>query len=169
MNAQDRKFLDLFLVVIGLLMIFAVGLFGLSRFTATGVQHGWIAGDERVRAQVQARIAPVGQVVTDPEAIQRARAAAAETEPTRTAMTGPQVYQQACTSCHGGGIGGAPVTGDIEAWAARIDQGMDTLYEHSIDGFMGDAGYMPPKGGRTDLSDEEVRAAVDFMVDESTG
>jgi cytochrome c5 len=44
---------------------------------------------------------------------------------------------------------------------------METLHNHSINGFQGDAGYMPPKGGRTDLSDEEVMAAVDYMVEES--
>jgi len=173
-NSPDRKFLDLFLVVIGLLMLFALGLFGLSRFLVTEIQHDWIAEDERVRATIESRIAPIGRVVTEAEAgTDEARAQAAspspaaqEADPALTAMTGPQVYQAACTACHANGVGGAPVTGDGEAWAARIEQGTETLYEHAIEGYMGDAGYMPAKGGRADLSDAEVRAAVDYMVEQ---
>ena len=68
---------------------------------------------------------------------------------------------------NGAGIGGAPVLGDAEAWAPRIAQGMDILKDHAIKGFQGSAGYMPAKGGRVDLSDEEVANAVDYMIAES--
>ena len=44
---------------------------------------------------------------------------------------------------------------------------MDVLKDHAINGFQGDAGYMPAKGGRVDLSDEEVANAVEYMVTES--
>ena len=50
--------------------------------------------------------------------------------------------------------------------AARIAQGRDTLNTHAIEGFQGEAGYMPPKGGRTDLSDEEIIAAVDYLLEQ---
>jgi cytochrome c5 len=69
--------------------------------------------------------------------------------------------------CHGSGIGGAPVLNDPAAWETRIAQGSDTLYEHAIVGFTGETGFMPPKGARMDLSDDEVRAAVDYMVGEA--
>ena len=49
----------------------------------------------------------------------------------------------------------------------RVAQGSDTLYDHAINGFTGAAGFMPQKGGRLDLSDQEVRDAVDYMVTES--
>ena len=90
-----------------------------------------------------------------------------EPEPVAAAMSGPQVYNSACLACHGAGIGGAPVPGDAEAWAARIAQGMDVLKDHAINGFQGSLGYMPAKGGRVDLSDEEVASAVEYMVSES--
>lgn len=83
------------------------------------------------------------------------------------AAGGKAVYDQACMACHAQGVAGAPKLGDTEAWADRIDKGMDTLYEHSINGFQGDTGVMPPKGGFTNLSDEEVKAAVDYMVEEA--
>ena len=69
--------------------------------------------------------------------------------------------------CHGSGIGGAPRLVDKEAWAPRIAQGNDTLYQHAIEGFTGQSGFMPPKGARMDLSDDEVRGAVDYMINEA--
>lgn len=83
------------------------------------------------------------------------------------AADGEAVYNQACMACHAQGVAGAPKQGDAEAWADRIDKGMDTLYENSINGFQGEAGVMPPKGGFANLSDEEVKAAVDYMVENS--
>ncbi|HSH41940.1 MAG TPA: c-type cytochrome [Arenicellales bacterium] len=81
------------------------------------------------------------------------------------AADGKAVYDQACMACHAQGVAGAPKFGDAEAWGPRIEQGMDMLYEHSINGFQGETGVMPPKGGFANLSDEEVKAAVDYMVE----
>lgn len=80
-----------------------------------------------------------------------------------SADTGKKIYEAACQACHTPGIAGAPKTGDKAAWAERIKQGDKVLYEHAIKGFQGKAGYMPPKGGSS-ASDEEVRAAVDYMT-----
>jgi cytochrome c5 len=64
-------------------------------------------------------------------------------------------------------VGGAPPLGDVAAWAPRIAQGMDTLHQHALQGFTGAAGYMPPKGGRVDLSDAEIMSAVDYIVEQA--
>jgi cytochrome c5 len=77
---------------------------------------------------------------------------------------GKAVYDKACTACHTAGIAGAPKTGDKAAWAPRIAQGANVLYDHAIKGFQGKAGVMPAKGGNTALSDDEVKAAVDYMA-----
>jgi cytochrome c5 len=77
---------------------------------------------------------------------------------------GKQIYDSVCFACHAQGIVGAPKIGDKEAWAPRIAQGMDTLVSHAVNGFQGKTGVMPPKGGRMDLSDEDIRAAVSYMV-----
>jgi cytochrome c5 len=79
-------------------------------------------------------------------------------------LPGETVYNQACVACHGAGIAGAPKLGDQAAWATRIAQGADTLHAHALQGFQGKGGYMPPKGGRTDLSDQSVINAVDYIV-----
>jgi len=76
------------------------------------------------------------------------------------AAEGQKVYQQACFACHGTGAAGAPKLGDKAAWKDRIAKGMDTLHKHALHGFKA----MPAKGGRADLSDEDVQAAVDYMV-----
>jgi cytochrome c5 len=59
------------------------------------------------------------------------------------------------------------VLGDAAAWAPRIAQGIETLNNHALNGFQGAAGVMPPKGGRVDLSDGEIIAAVEYMVEQA--
>ena len=55
-------------------------------------------------------------------------------------------------------------TGDKAAWGPRIAQGMDLMHKHAIEGYQGKAGYMPPKGGRTDLSDQSILNGVDYII-----
>jgi cytochrome c5 len=82
-------------------------------------------------------------------------------------LTGPQVYNAVCIACHAPpGVGGAPALGDGEAWASRIALGADTLIDHALHGYSGDKGVMPRKGGRLDLSDEEIIAAVEYMLEQ---
>lgn len=94
------------------------------------------------------------------EAPLMARVAVAEV----AANPGMDVYNQSCAVCHDNGVGGAPVTGDASAWTNRVSAGMDTLYDHAINGFQGSEGVMPPKGGFVQLSDDAVRLAVDYML-----
>ncbi|WLI88934.1 c-type cytochrome [Massilia sp. R2A-15] len=96
------------------------------------------------------------------EAAQTAAAApAAAAQP--TAATGEKLYGATCVACHGAGIAGAPKFGDKAAWTPRIKQGNAALYDHAIKGFQGKNGMMPPKGGSS-ASDDEIKAAVDFMT-----
>jgi len=78
---------------------------------------------------------------------------------------GKVVYDGGCAACHAQAVAGAPKFGDAAAWAARIEKGADALYENAIKGFTGEAGMMPPKGGFAHLSDDEVKSAVDYMVE----
>ncbi|HEX6930320.1 MAG TPA: c-type cytochrome, partial [Gammaproteobacteria bacterium] len=94
-------------------------------------------------------------------------AAVAAAEPAEADVDGKAVYEQTCFACHGTGAAGAPKFGDATAWADRIAKGMETLHRHAIEGFTGETGIMPPKGGRTDLSDAQVKAAVDYMISHS--
>ena len=73
---------------------------------------------------------------------------------------GKAVFDQTCHVCHATGLAGSPKFGDKAAWAPRIAQGMDTLYNAALHGLRA----MPPKGGNPALSDAQVKAAVDYMV-----
>ncbi|MFQ3334416.1 MAG: cytochrome c5 [Woeseiaceae bacterium] len=78
--------------------------------------------------------------------------------------TGSEIYNMACTACHTAGIAGSPKLTDTLNWEPRIKQGIDTLRAHAINGYTGLAGYMPPKGGRLDLSDMDINNAIDYML-----
>ena len=82
------------------------------------------------------------------------------------ASAGEATYNKTCKMCHARGMAGAPKVGDAAAWKDRVAKGMDTLYTHAIKGFKG-KGMMPPKGGNSKLSDDDVKAAVDYMVEHS--
>ena len=168
--SDDQKNIDLILLTIGVLVGVAVGLFVIASDMGTSMQAEMRLNDPDIQAVVEQNIQPFGRVVVDGEADEAADAqmvaAVAEAEAAPVVMTGPQVYSAACMACHGAGIAGAPKTGDAGAWSARIAQGMDTLNTNALNGIQGDAGYMPAKGGRTDLSDEEIIAAVQYLVDQ---
>jgi cytochrome c5 len=80
---------------------------------------------------------------------------------------GAAVYNGGCAACHATGVAGAPKVGDQAAWAERVAQDKETTYGHAINGFQGKSGVMPPKGGFTNLSDDEIKAAVDYMLESS--
>ncbi|CAH1746987.1 Cytochrome C [Thauera humireducens] len=80
---------------------------------------------------------------------------------------GESVYKKTCALCHSSGVAGAPIPGNKDEWGPRIAQGNDTLYKHAIEGFTGEKGMMPARGGAATLSDDDVKAAVDFMVAKS--
>jgi cytochrome c5 len=81
---------------------------------------------------------------------------------------GEETFKTVCFACHATGAAGAPKVGDKAAWAPRIKQGMATLKKHAISGFSSKPGsMMPAKGGRPDLSDADVEAAIKYMVSKS--
>jgi len=80
---------------------------------------------------------------------------------------GKSVYGKTCSMCHAAGVAGAPKPGDKADWGPRIAQGDEVLHKHAIEGFTGEKGMMPARGGGASLSDDEVKAAVDFMVAQS--
>ena len=119
MRQADSQFFDTFMLVIGILMGAAVGLFFLARAVSIETQGRYIKADPEVLAEVSKRLEPIGHVMK---------------------------------------------LGDVEAWGPRVAKGNDTLHMHAIEGFKGDKGFMPPKGGRVDLSDAEISSAVDYIV-----
>jgi cytochrome c5 len=167
MAKPDRHFMNVFSAVLGILVAISLVLIGVSRFADRGPKGAYDTEDPLMQAQAHERITPFGQVAVAGQdnsglAIE-APPAAAPAAPART-MDPKLVYETACMACHGMGLAGAPKTGDKGAWGPRIAAGKPTLYQHAIEGFQGSVGFMPAKGGRSDLSDDAVKSAVDYMV-----
>lgn len=115
---------------------------------------------DQQRADIEARIQPFYEVCVEGEACGGGDAMA-----TNAGRSGEDVYNGACMACHSAGIAGAPKVGDQLAWTDRIAKGMDVLYDSGINGVAGTG--MIARGGCADCSDDEIRLAVDFMVEGS--
>ena len=113
---------------------------------------------DQQRADIEARIKPVGEVCLQGDNSCGGAAATASSGP----RSGEDVYNSACMACHSTGAGGAPKLGDVAAWADRIAKGNDVLYAGGVNGVPGTG--MIAKGGCMNCSDEEIHAAVDYMV-----
>jgi len=157
--------------MIGILIGLAAGLYFLAVYVGNRGQSERLLGAAEYRRLVAERIAPPARVaIAGQDNTALAIIPTTDTEQAGTAVTmptsGTEVYQQVCVVCHGSGIGGAPRADDAAAWGGRVAKGKSTLYQHAIEGFKGEAGLMPPKGGRTDIPDELIRAAVDHMIEQ---
>jgi len=116
---------------------------------------------EKQRAEIVERIKPVGEVCLQGDTDCGGSAAAASSGP----RSGEDVYNAACMACHSTGAAGAPRLGEAADWADRIGKGIDELYNSGINGLVGTG--MIAKGGCMNCSDEEVSAAVDYMLENS--
>lgn len=160
---DDRLFLKRFSLVIVGLMVFTVAIILLA--LAIHRQLGLSENPARDTAR-QDRLQPVAGVYAGETGRAAAMAAAEEAAgdaPDEVAFDGStdgeMIYQRVCAACHDSGAAGAPrlVAGD---WSERLQQDTETLLDHAINGI----GAMPPKGGRQDLSDEQVEASVQYML-----
>lgn len=164
------------------------GLDGLTRSAIAGKgamppKGGAMVSDGEIRAAVEHMLSESGVTAGAAPAAAAAAPAPAESAPAEPVVAaepapappaepaapaadlgkGKAVYSSACFVCHATGAAGAPRLGDQTAWAPRIAQGMDALVQVALNG----KNAMPPKGGRMDLSDADVAAAVAYMVDQS--
>lgn len=124
------------------LILTCIALLAAQAFATTDAQQ------EKIRE----RIKPVGEVCVGAEC---GGAAAVASGP----RSGEEVYNGACTACHGAGILGAPKKGDTAAWDERLSKGMDKTLANALNGI----NSMPAKGNCMDCSDEEILAAIKFM------
>lgn len=162
-SKEDKAFFYNYSIVLGLLAVMIIIFLVLALYL--GVDEDAVALKQSTR--VYANTVPVGVVNLLDETAQDVEVAAVATAATseEPADMGLRVYNGLCISCHNG-LPNIPRVGDIAAWESRIAQGMALLYERAIKGFISEGGLiaMPPKGGNLSLTDEEVKAAVDYMV-----
>jgi cytochrome c5 len=102
---------------------------------------------------IKSRIAPVGKV--------HVAGAKAETASAGGPRSGADIYSSACVACHSSGVLGAPKFQNAADWAPRLEQGFDTVWQHAINGL----NAMPPRGTCGDCSDDEIKAAIEHMIE----
>lgn len=159
-HMNDSTFGRLFILMIIAMTVITAIIMVLASLAAGDVNERISTrSDAENSAAIVARIKPVGQFAANTAAAIIPSAAA-------VTLSGQEAYGS-CAACHNTGLAGAPALGDAAAWAPRIDQGLETLYEHAINGFQGSSSMMPAKGGDASLSDESVKAAVDYMLEKS--
>ena len=175
MTKTDSVFLKHFSQIIAGLSVFTLLLIVYAMY----VHHHFYndpergIGAERNAAMTQAadaRIAPVGAVFageTGRAAQLAAEKAAAEAAAKLVAydgtLDGAVIYGKLCGSCHTNGVGGAPQLTKA-LWAPRLAQGEATLIKHAIEGYKGEAGVMPARGGNASLNDAQMEASVKWMI-----
>ena len=116
------------------------------------------AATEQQRDAISERIRPHGQVCVEGDTSCAVAAVAVSSGP----RSGEEVYNGACMACHSTGAGGAPKLGDTVAWASRIAKGNEALHNSGINGVPGTG--MIARGGCMNCSDDEIIAAVDYMI-----
>ena len=166
-STADDVFMRNFGAVLGFLVIFAFSVY----FIADSVGDESFAKVVSSKTAIESRIAPVGSVVTEGSAEAAAPAAAAPAPAPApaapaaqaiavAAFDGDAVDKEACAVCHVAGVANAPKLDDKAAWSTRAEAGLDMLVKSALNG----KGGMPPKGGRMDLADDNIKAAVEYML-----
>ncbi len=164
---QDKIFFRNFAIVTALITIAMGSFMFLGRMFGIDEEAEMERQAKRMTEQAAEMVeqtAPVGEVSVAGETEE-----ATEEMATTTAggKSGEEVYNGMCIACHSVPGIGSPVVGNAEDWAPRAAQGKDTLYNNAINGFTGPGGFMMPPRGGGQFSDDEVKAAVDYMVSNS--
>ncbi|MEO5561391.1 MAG: c-type cytochrome [Dokdonella sp.] len=170
MTPTDSAFLKHFAMLIGFLVIVALVLMALAAHIYG--DHPPPQNPDKQKL-VEERIAPVGAVYagdTGRAAMQAAADAAAKAAVSAVAYggttDGKTIFGNLCQSCHLAGVAGAPKVGDKTEWAPRIAQGIATLIKHATEGYTGKSGIMPAKGGNPALNDAQMKATIEWMVEQ---
>jgi len=160
-HQEDRAFLRQFSGVIVGFMLLTVALIFLARHMQPELE-----GDANPSQSILAeqRIAPVGTVRSGEEgaaALAEAQAAAVEAAPAENVVVdGSAVYGGLCKTCHEAGVAGAPIAHSEQMGARFAEKGLEGLVTNAINGL----NAMPPRGGNPTLTDEQIQAAVEFML-----
>ena len=170
---QDKIFFKNFSLTLALIAVMMIAFY-FAASAAVESKFGLATDDTTATsANVAELTRPVGQVAItgeESESVIEQNVIVADTTDVanNSSGNGESVYNGLCVNCHGIAALAAmiPQTGDAAAWGPRIEKGVDLLYENAINGYTGELGMMPAKGGNPALSDDEVKAAVDYIVNQ---
>ena len=155
MSHEDKTFFRSMTGVLLVLVLIAVVFYFIAGVVTDDLDTG---GDAR-QARTEENIKPVGQVNVGSAPVSAGTTEAAAAGP----RSGDQVYNASCLACHSTGVAGAPKVGDQAAWAPRTAKGLDGLLATVVSGL----NAMPPKGTCADCSDQELKAAIEYMLSQS--
>ena len=151
---NDSKFSRLFIIMIIAMTVLTIIIAVLASFAASDVNAKLDERSDIENTQATAaRIAPVGKF----------SATTVAAAPTEAIVLSVEDMYASCAACHATGAAGAPITGDASQWSARLAKGTDTLYNNAINGI----NAMPARGGNSALTDDNVKAIVDYMINQS--
>ena len=160
-NKQDSAFVRQFSGVIAAFVVLTIVLIFVARGMQPEVEEDETSGRAVLAEQ---RLAPVGAVRSGEAGAEAlAEAAAAMTalpEPAEVVVDGPSVYNGLCAACHESGAAGAPIRGSADMAARADERGLDGLVQNAINGL----NAMPARGGNPALTDEQIRASVEYML-----
>ena len=155
-STSDKEFYKIFGIVSLIIVLLAIVIAILSNIFASSVTNDFY--DRAKEKAISERIAPSDKInlASNPTFKTTVIEVA-------SSKSGKDVYNSVCMSCHMSGAAGAPITGESDQWSSRLAKGNPTLYSNAINGI----GVMPAKGGLMSLSEDEVKLAVDYMIDQS--
>jgi cytochrome c5 len=157
----DKVFIKNVSVVLVILIVFTLSI----AFIARNVDFKEDQGNNPNRnLAIEERIKPVADVYTDEAGAAAIEAITVETAPAKAAafdgsLDGEMIYTNVCAVCHATAVAGAPQPGS-EAMAERAEKGLEAMMQTALNGL----NAMPARGGRADLSDEQIQAVVEFMT-----
>jgi cytochrome c5 len=161
-QSEDHNFIRQFSgIIIGLVLLTIILI-----FVARSLQfESDVDANPSQKALAEERISPVSGVRTGDEGVAalaeaQAAAAPAPAQSAAAEVNGEEVYNGLCMTCHAAGVADAPITGSDQMAQRLSEKGIDTLVTNAINGL----NVMPPRGGNPGLTDEQIRAAVDFML-----
>ena len=161
-KVTDAEFYKIFAIVSVIIIVLAIFIAIIANIFA-GYSS---SASENYKVEIQnntnQRIEPSGKInlASNPTIKQEVIVASISKSET---LSGENVYNTVCMSCHTSGAAGAPVIGNSAQWSDRIAEGKEQLYDQAING----VGIMPAKGGLSSLSDDEVKLAVDYIISKS--
>lgn len=167
---QDKGFLNIFVLVIGFLILVGILLFIISHVVSSG-RFPTSENDPLRHALVTQRLTAVGDayVGSVPASAKDVSKTTDKSSGAAPPQSGQAIWEGTCAACHQTGVAGAPKMGDKQEWAKHLAKGLATLKDHAINGYHGPEGFMPPRGANPTLSDAQVTKAMKYMVGKSGG
>jgi cytochrome c5 len=159
-DAEEIAFREMFPLVIGALAGMALLFLVVALIIDDGDGVYVPPGKTKMEA-ISDRVRPLGEINMGGPVVAEDTTETASAEEQAGPRSGETVYSAACAACHANGTLGAPVLGDTDAWSDRAEKGLETLVEHSLNGF----NQMPAQKGAG--SPEEIENAVLYMLEEA--